>query len=187
LNPTSRVGWASVFLLAHRFAPDSAWADDKAVCPPYPAHVFYVKIQSAEYELTNDHKFRVFMQADISLIAIIKDWIIPVASVLLSIWFASSAKKDAERAQNILDQINDAIQKWQSQIMNSTVSILDSLPQVIEGKSTLAKIEAVNNLLDMIRENAAGPKGSSADHQQTMHELSVQLTALLNSMRHNTD
>jgi hypothetical protein len=30
------VGWASGFLLAHRFA-GSAWADDRAVCPPYSA------------------------------------------------------------------------------------------------------------------------------------------------------
>jgi hypothetical protein len=29
------VGWASVFLLAHRF-DSSAWANDRAVCPPYP-------------------------------------------------------------------------------------------------------------------------------------------------------
>ena len=32
---TSFVGWASVFLLAHRF-DSSAWANDKSVCPPYP-------------------------------------------------------------------------------------------------------------------------------------------------------
>jgi hypothetical protein len=32
---TSFVGWASVFLLAHRFN-STAWANDKAVCPPYP-------------------------------------------------------------------------------------------------------------------------------------------------------
>ena len=32
----SQVGWASVFLLAYPL-PHSAWANDKAVCPPYTA------------------------------------------------------------------------------------------------------------------------------------------------------
>ena len=32
------VGWANVFLFAHPFHRcESAWANDKAVCPPYPA------------------------------------------------------------------------------------------------------------------------------------------------------
>ena len=32
------VGWANVFLFGHQFHRcESAWANDKAVCPPYPA------------------------------------------------------------------------------------------------------------------------------------------------------
>ena len=123
------------------------------------------------------------MQTDISLIAFIKDWIIPIGSVLLSLWFASSAKKDAERAQNLLAQIDEAIQTWQSQIMNSAVNILDSLPQVIEGKTTLAKMKAVEALLETIRENTANPKGSAHNHEQTMLALSAQLDALLKSTK----
>jgi hypothetical protein len=45
-NVLAIVGWASVFLLAHRFALGSAWANDKAVCPPYSAakqHETHVK------------------------------------------------------------------------------------------------------------------------------------------------
>ncbi len=33
------VGWAGIFLPAHRLAPDSMWANDRAVCPPYKAFI----------------------------------------------------------------------------------------------------------------------------------------------------
>jgi hypothetical protein len=118
------------------------------------------------------------MQSDISLIAILKDWLIPLGSVFLSIWFASSAKKDAERAQSLLSQIDNTIQTWQSQIMNSAVNIIDSLPQVIEGKTELSKMKAIEDLVDVMRENATNPKGSADNHSRTMQALSSQISSL---------
>jgi len=116
-------------------------------------------------------------------ISFLKDWIIPFGSVVLSIWFAASARKDADRADKLLFQINEAIQGWQRQIMNSATSILDSLPQVIEGKTTLAKMQAAEMLIQTIKEQAANPKGSAHDHEQTMLALSSQLSMLLESTK----
>lgn len=116
-------------------------------------------------------------------ISILKDWIIPLGSVLLSVWFSASAKKDADRADRLLSQINEAIQGWQRQIMNSATNILDSLPQVIEGKTTLAKMQAAEMLIQIIKEQAANSTGSVHDREQTMLALSAQLSMLLDSTR----
>ena len=77
--------------------------------------------------------------------------LLSVLGVVLAIWFASSAKRDAERAQAILDQLDLAVKGWQEQIMSSTVGILDSLPQVVEGKATLARLQAIQQLTEGIQ------------------------------------
>ncbi|HHY0482993.1 hypothetical protein [Vibrio parahaemolyticus] len=126
---------------------------------------------------------------------IVKDWIIPIlsivlsgGSILLAVWFSASAKKDSDNAQATLSQVNAAIQGWQKQIMESTVSILDSTPQVIEGKAALAKIEAaqalVESLKTSINEIAANPKPGAAGHtqQENLKIVTEQLNTLLSSM-----
>jgi hypothetical protein len=113
----------------------------------------------------------------------LKDWVIPIGSVVLAIWFSASAKKDADRAERLLSQINEAIQGWQRQIMNSATNILDSLPQVIEGKTTLAKMQAAEMMIQTIKEHAANPTGSTHTHEQTMLALSAQLSMLLESTK----
>jgi hypothetical protein len=95
-----------------------------------------------------------------------------VLGVVLAIWFASSAKRDAERAQAILDQLGLAVKGWQEQIMSSTVGILDSLPQVVEGKATLARLQAIQQLTEgiqtAIHEMAKNPQGGSSGHTQEL-------------------
>lgn len=113
----------------------------------------------------------------------LKDWLIPLGSVVLSIWFAASAKKDADQAERLLGQINEAIQGWQRQIMNSATNILDSLPQVTEGKTVLAKMQAADALIQAIRDHAANPKGSVAEQKETMLALSAQLSMILDSTK----
>ena len=71
----------------------------------------------------------------------LKDWVVPFVSV--SVWFAASAKKDADKAQQVLDNVGKAVDGWQQQIMASTANILDSLPQVVAGRVTIARTEAV--------------------------------------------
>lgn len=117
---------------------------------------------------------------DVGIISLLKDWVIPLVSVVVSIWFAASAKKDADRADSLLLQINEAIQGWQSKIMGSATNILDSLPQVLEGKVTLAKMQAIESIIEMIRQHAQNPSKLPADeHDRTMIALSAQLNMLL--------
>jgi hypothetical protein len=118
----------------------------------------------------------------------IKDWIIPLVSLALSIWFAASAKKDADSAQTALNSINKAIDEWQRQLMASTINILDSTPQVIEGKKALAKLEAARELILSLRSaieaSVKDPQPGAAGHTQTENlKVTVdQIDRLLKSM-----
>jgi type II secretory pathway pseudopilin PulG len=80
----------------------------------------------------------------------LRDWIIPIASVLLAVWFAASARKDAERAQAVLKQINEATQGWQSEIMKAATELLNTMPQTIDGKLRLADANAKNEVLGLL-------------------------------------
>ena len=130
-----------------------------------------------------------------TIVELFKDWLVPVLSIVLSfvsvglaIWFSSSAKNDAQKAQAVLDNVNTAIEGWQKQIMSSTVGILDSMPQVIEGKAALAKVEAAQSLTkgiqDAIHQIAINPRPGAAGHTQkeALKTLTNQLNALLASM-----
>ncbi len=118
----------------------------------------------------------------------LKDWVVPLVSLGLSIWFASSAKRDADRAQSVLTAINNAVEGWQRQIMSSTANILDSLPQVVEGKATLARVEAAQALTQgiqaAIHHMAANPMPGAAGHtqEQQLRILVAQLNELLSQM-----
>ena len=86
------------------------------------------------------------MEIDLSELS--KNWIIPILGIIisliaigLSLWFASSARKDAEKAQEALDNINKAINTWQDQVMKSTINIIDSSPQIIEEKQPWQRLK----------------------------------------------
>jgi len=133
-----------------------------------------------------------------TIVDLFKDWLVPVLSIVLSfvsvglaIWFAASAKNDAQKAQTVLDNVNTAVEGWQKQIMASTVGILDSMPQVIEGKASLAKVEAAQSLTkgiqDAIHQIATNPQPGAAGHTQeeALKTLTNQLNSLLASMVEN--
>lgn len=119
----------------------------------------------------------------------LKDWVIPVGSLLLSVWFASSAKKDAERADNLLKQVHSAISGWQDKIMESAKNVLDSTPQIVEGRVKLAKLDAAHILIrsvqDSIRHAAQNPLPGASGHTQTemLKEMNSQLNKILDSMK----
>lgn len=134
-----------------------------------------------------------------TVIEFLKDWFIPIFSVTISlmslglaIWFASSAKSDATKAQITLDQVHKAIEGWQAQIMSSTVEILDSTPQVVQGKTALAKMEAAKMLADGIKgaihEIVKNPQGGATGHtqEQNLKILTEQLHTLLEGMSKST-
>ena len=120
------------------------------------------------------------MSPDLMIVAALKDWIIPFGAVVMSMWFAAFAKKDADRAQSLLIQINEAVQGSQRKMIESATGILDSLPQVIEGKIALAKTQAIETLLATIRENIPNPGGLPKEqHDQNILALSAHLDMLI--------
>jgi hypothetical protein len=122
-------------------------------------------------------------------VQILKDWVIPFAAIALALWLAASAKKDMERAESILKQVQAAIEGWQNKIMESTKSILDSTPQVVEGRVKMAKIEAAHLLISSIqvglKETMANPQPGASGHTQTenLKEAGNQLMKILDSMK----
>lgn len=118
----------------------------------------------------------------------ITTWLIPVGATLLSCWFAVQAKRDSDKSTLILNQVNDAIQGWQSQIMTSTSSILDSTPQVIEAKVRLQKVSAATAIIatmqSSIEHASTNPQGGASGHTQVeqLKEMGNQLTKILETM-----
>jgi hypothetical protein len=114
------------------------------------------------------------------LVIILKDWVLPIGSIFLSIWYASSAKKDAERSERVLTQITSAVDGWQKQIMNSATNILDSQPQVLQGRVNAARMQAVEALLPILKEAYSNKNGlSSHGHETALSALTAQLAVLL--------
>ena len=106
------------------------------------------------------------------------EWLLPVvaislsvASLIATIVFASAAKKDADKAQETLSAVNGAVQTWQSQIMDSTVKMLNANPQLIEGQAVLAKVEAAKGLIEgaktAMEETARSPHAGASGATQT--------------------
>ncbi len=122
-------------------------------------------------------------------VLVVKDWILPIVAVVMSIWFASAAKKDAEKAEKLLQQITNAVEGWQNQIMESVKSILDSSPQVIEGRSRIAHAEAakmlISTLQTAIQQSASNPQPGAMGHTQMeqQKEMGRQLAQILESMK----
>ena len=124
------------------------------------------------------------MTIGLIVMTILKDWIIPIGAVVVSVWFASSAKRDADRAQTILNNIKDAVEGSQRKMIESSTGILDSLPQVMTGKAILSITHSVETTLDTIKENISNPRNlSKEEHDQNILALSSHLTILLDQLK----
>ncbi len=124
------------------------------------------------------------MTNELIITSLLKDWIIPIGVVVISVWFASSAKRDADRAQIILTQIKDTVEGSQRKMIESATGILDSLPQVMTGKSILALTHSIETTLNTIKENISNPKGlSKEEHDQNTLALSSHLSMLLDQLK----
>lgn len=107
-------------------------------------------------------------------ISLLKDWIIPVVSLAISIWFAASAKKDADRAQIVLDNLNKAMKGWQDEIMSSSISLLNSNPQIINGKKELTQSRAAEIAVETIKDQLAdGRSLSDSEFKEIIRQLGL--------------
>jgi len=124
------------------------------------------------------------MTNDLSIISFLKDWIIPAGAVIISVWFASSAKNNSIQAQSILLQIKDAVEGSQRKMIESATGILDSLPQVMTGKSILTLTHSIEHTLETIRENISNPRSlPEKEHDRNILALSAHLTMLLEQLK----
>ena len=130
-----------------------------------------------------------FREKTMEAMQFIKDWIIPIGALVLSVWYSARAKGDSDRAELILKQVHVAISGWQAQIMESTKNILDSTPQVIDAKVKLAKIETAQSLIKAmqtsIQHSATNPQPGAYGHTQTenLKEMGSQLAKILDGMK----
>jgi len=74
------------------------------------------------------------------------DYLIPVIAIVLSITFYLSAKKNAEKSEELLKLISNAVNTWQNDIMKFASNLLNSTPSIVGQKAIIAKIEAANSL-----------------------------------------
>ncbi|MEI7605904.1 MAG: hypothetical protein WCJ64_00835 [Rhodospirillaceae bacterium] len=101
----------------------------------------------------------------------VKDWIIPIISLVLSIIsivvairFDASAKRSSEQAQRTLDQVTEAIRGWENEIMSAATNMLNSMPLIIEGKERLARSNATESALAALKDFLS----VATDHNQRL-------------------
>lgn len=124
------------------------------------------------------------MTIGLIVMTVLKDWLIPIGAVVISVWFASSAKRDADRAQTILTEIKDAVEGSQRKMIESATGILDSLPQVMTGKAILSITHAIELTLATIKENISNPKGlPKEEHEKNILALSSHFAMLLDQLK----
>lgn len=96
-------------------------------------------------------------------------FVIGVVSFASSIVFFVLGTRSERRSQQLLNSINDAIQRWQSEIMASSIELLNSRPEIAaknaalqESKSKAAFIEQLSERIRYIIEHPVSGEGSAA-------------------------
>jgi|GEM_PF-2134287 len=80
------------------------------------------------------------------MIDIIVYYIIPPVALGLSILFYLSARNNSKRAEKLLEQVSNASQTWQNDIMKFASELLNSSPNIVGQKAIIAKINAAQEL-----------------------------------------
>lgn len=81
---------------------------------------------------------------------IIKDYILPIVALALSILFYISARNSAKKAEKLLEQISTATKTWQNDIMKFASDLLNSTPTVVGQKAIFSKLKAAEELTPQI-------------------------------------
>ena len=104
-------------------------------------------------------------------VAILKDWVIPSLSIFISVWFAASARKDADRSNQLLGQVSEAIKGWQAQLNNVVFEQLNTSPQIIDGKRALASIELRERVAIAALEALKNSDGSPHENEERLRQI----------------
>lgn len=100
-----------------------------------------------------------------------------VMSLMISFVFYFLARKSEKLNKGILDNINNAIEEWQSKIMASAIELIESRPDIVVKRqhleNTKAKHELLYNLLERVK---------YIIEQPFLEENSIPQTARLNTL-----
>lgn len=95
-------------------------------------------------------------------------FVVGIVSFVASIIFFLVGAKSERRNQDLLNKINEAIQRWQSGIMESSIDLLNSRPEIVAKNTaveeTRGKQEFIRELSERIRyvvERSEGPHAQS--------------------------
>ena len=99
-------------------------------------------------------------------------FVIGVVSFVASIVFFVLGTKSERRNQDLLNGINEAIQRWQGEIMASSIELLNSRPEIVGKKISLEDAKAKHQFIEqlgerikyMIENPATGDLGPGQSH-----------------------
>jgi hypothetical protein len=126
---------------------------------------------------------------------LLKDWIIPIVGVALAflsigmaIAYAKAANADADRAQRVLDDVNQAVTTWQQKIIDSTVNILNATPQVVQGRMAEERARAAHQILANLSGlitglSNANPNAYSAERLEVIRSTLTSLKEMLAELK----
>jgi len=113
-------------------------------------------------------------------------FVVGVVSFVASIVFFVLGSRSERRNQELLNSINEAIQRWQSEIMASSIELLNSRPEIVaknaslqETRSKAAFVEQLGERIRYVIENPVAGEGGPAQS----HALSQLLQAFETSTK----
>ena len=107
-------------------------------------------------------------------------FVVGLVSFVASIVFFVLGSRSERRNQELLNNINEAIQRWQSEIMASSIELLNSRPEIVAKNASLQEIKSkaafVEQLGERIRHIIENPVAGEGGPAQS-HALSQLLQA----------
>ena len=117
----------------------------------------------------------------------VSGFVVGVVSFVASIVFFVLGTRSERRSQQLLNSINNAIQRWQSEIMASSIELLNSRPEIAaknaalqESKSKAFFIEQLSERIRHIIENPVSGEGGPAQ-SHTLSQLLQSFEAITKS------
>ena len=113
-------------------------------------------------------------------------FVIGVVSFVASIVFFVLGARSERRNQDLLNGINEAIQRWQGEIMASSIELLNSRPEIVGKKISLEDAKAKHQFIEQIGERIKYIVENPADENLgpgQSHNLQVLINCFENSIK----
>jgi len=104
---------------------------------------------------------------------VLTGYIIPILSMIVSVGFAVYGYTSSKKADQTLSTISKMMETWQSELMKSTIELIQATPTIRDSRIFQTKIEAVQNLSEAIKsaseEIVKNPKAGDEDIPRQAH------------------